>query len=256
MSSVRVREIEIGAGIPKICVPIVGTDREGILDAAEKAAGSAADFAEWRADWYDDIFDAQETGSVLRALREILGGMPLLFTFRTAGEGGEKEIGTERYIELNRQAALSGSVDLVDVELSAGDGAVRAVAGAAHSHGVKVIASNHDFHATPPEEEILSRLRKMRELGADILKIAVMPKSARDVLTLLSATEEMRRVCGDRPLITMSMGGTGLVSRLCGEIFGSAVTFGAAGRGSAPGQIDAGELAEILRVIHENAVRN
>ena len=66
----------------------------------------------------------------------------------------------------------------------------------------------------------------MQELGADIPKIAVMPQNKQDVLTLLAATEEMNRNHADRPIITMSMAGTGVVSRLCGEVFGSALTFG------------------------------
>lgn len=252
MNSIKVRNLDIGAGIPKICVPIVGTDRTAILDAAKRIPGSAADLAEWRADWYEDILDEQKTGEILKELRMILGDMPILFTFRTAGEGGEKEIDPVHYIELNRQAAASGCADLVDVELFTGDDAVRTVIDAAHSHGVKVIASNHDFHATPSKEEIIIRLIKMQELGADILKIAVMPQNSRDVLTLLSATEEMTRLYAECPLISMSMGGVGLISRLCGETFGSAVTFGAVGKISAPGQIGAEELAQVLELLHKN----
>ena len=108
-------------------------------------------------------------------------------------------------------------MDLVDVEAFIGDTYVEKVVKTSHECGVKVIASNHDFRKT---------------------KIAVMPQSTEDVLTLLSATEEMRRCYADRPVITMSMAGTGVLSRLCGEVFGSALTFGAAGKVSAPGQID------------------
>ena len=43
MNSIKVRNLDIGAGIPKICVPIVGTDRTAILDAAKRIPGSAAD---------------------------------------------------------------------------------------------------------------------------------------------------------------------------------------------------------------------
>lgn len=56
----------------------------------------------------------------------------------------------------------------------------------------------------------------------------------------------------DRPLLTMSMGGTGTVSRLAGEIFGSCATFGTIGESSAPGQIPADELAQVLDVIHRS----
>lgn len=62
MNSIKVRNLDIGAGIPKICVPIVGTDRTAILDAAKRIPGSVADLAEWRADWYEDIFDEQKPG--------------------------------------------------------------------------------------------------------------------------------------------------------------------------------------------------
>lgn len=250
MNTVRVRNIEIGAGIPKICVPIVGKTREEILRSAEEIRSTSADLVEWRADWYEDIFDFGKTEKTLSDLRDALGEIPLLFTFRTADEGGEKSIETETYVKLNQKAAESGLTDLVDVEMFRGGEAVRTVLGSAHTHGVKVIMSNHDFCGTPEQEEIILRLRKMQEMGADILKIAVMPGSREDVLTLLSATEKMTRLYAERPVITMSMAGSGVISRICGEVFGSAVTFGAVGKTSAPGQMDAEDLAVVLRLLH------
>ena len=112
--------------------------------------------------------------------------------------------------------------------------------------------SNHDFFKTPSKEEIISRLCAMQEKGADIPKIAVMPQSKKDVLTLLSATNEMVEEHADRPIITMSMAGTGLISRLCGEVFGSALTFGAAKKASAPGQAAVNDLNNMLQFLHEN----
>ena len=252
MNTVKVRNIEIGAGIPKICVPIVGVTREEILAAAENIKSTKADVVEWRVDWYEDIFDFTKTEATMQALREVLGEMPILFTFRTSKEGGEKAIETEAYVELNQNAAKTGLVDLVDVEAFTGDDAVKAVVDIAHANGVKVIASNHDFHKTPAKEEIVSRLRKMQELGADIPKIAVMPQNKKDVLTLLAATEEMVSEYADRPIITMSMSGTGVISRLCGEVFGSALTFGAVGKVSAPGQMGIEDLTTVLGLLHKS----
>ena len=251
MNTVKVRNIEIGAGIPKICVPIVGVTREEILAAAETIKSTKADVVEWRVDWYEDIFDFAKTEETMKALREVLGETPILFTFRTSKEGGEKSIETETYVELNQNAAKTGLVDLVDVEAFTGDDAVKAVE-TAHANGVKVIASNHDFHKTPAKDEIVSRLRKMQELGADIPKIAVMPQNKKDVLTLLSATEEMASEYADRPIITMSMSGTGVISRLCGEVFGSALTFGAVGKVSAPGQMGIEDLTTVLGLLHKS----
>ena len=252
MNTVKVRNIEIGAGIPKICVPIVGVTREEILAAAENIKSTKADVVEWRVDWYEDIFDFTKTEATMQALREVLGEMPILFTFRTSKEGGENAIETEAYVELNQNAAKTGLVDLVDVEAFTGDDVVKAVVETAHANGVKVIASNHDFHKTPAKEEIVSRLRKMQELGADIPKIAVMPQNKKDVLTLLAATEEMVSEYADRPIITMSMSGTGVISRLCGEVFGSALTFGAVGKVSAPGQMGIEDLTTVLGLLHKS----
>lgn len=252
MNPVKVRNIEIGTGIPKICVPIVGVTREDILIAAEEIKKLGADVVEWRVDWYEDIFDAAKTEETMKELRAALGEIPLLFTFRTSKEGGEKAIETERYVLLNQDAAKSGYVDLVDMEAFTGDEAVKSVVETAHSCGVKVVASNHDFQKTPDKEELVSRLCKMQELGADIPKIAVMPQNKKDVLTLLAATEEMVSEHADRPIITMSMAGTGVISRLCGEVFGSALTFGAAGKASAPGQMEVADLRTMLGLLHKS----
>lgn len=252
MNTVKVRNIEIGAGIPKICVPIVGVTREEILAAAENIKSTKADVVEWRVDWYEDLFDFAKTEATMQALREALGEMPILFTFRTSKEGGEKAIETETYVELNQNAAKTGLIDLVDVEAFTGDEAVKSVVETAHENGVKVIASNHDFHKTPAKEEIVSRLRKMQELGADIPKIAVMPQNKKDVLTLLAATEEMASEYADRPIITMSMSETGVISRLSGEVFGSALTFGAVGKVSAPGQMGIEDLTTVLGLLHKS----
>ena len=252
MNTVKVRNIEIGAGVPKICVPIVGITKEEIITEAKSFESIPVDVVEWRVDWYEDIFDFAKTEETMKALREVLGETPILFTFRTSKEGGEKSIETETYVELNQNAAKTGLVDLVDVEAFTGDDAVKAVVETAHANGVKVIASNHDFHKTPAKDEIVSRLRKMQELGADIPKIAVMPQNKKDVLTLLSATEEMASEYADRPIITMSMSGTGVISRLCGEVFGSALTFGAVGKVSAPGQMGIEDLTTVLGLLHKS----
>jgi len=79
-----------------------------------------------------------------------------------------------------------------------------------------------------------------------------MPKDAGDVLTLLEATHIMKEKYADRPIITMSMAGAGVISRLSGEIFGSALTFGAAHKPSAPGQVAVAELRQTLSLLHRS----
>ena len=250
MNTIKVRDIEIGAGAPKIIVPIVGVTKEDILNEAKTFDSIPVDVVEWRVDWFEHVFEFDKVEDVLKELRTVLGNIPLLLTFRTKKEGGEKAIDTKDYKDLNLRAAKTGYVDFIDVEIFTGDDVVREIIDGAHAAGVKVIASNHDFFKTPAKSDIIYRLRKMQDMGADIPKIAVMPQSKRDVLTLLCATEEMVTDYADRPIITMSMAGTGVISRLCGEVFGSSMTFGAAKKASAPGQMGVNDLNTVLDLLH------
>ncbi len=251
MKTVKVRNVEIGSGIPKICLPIVGISKEDILDEAKHLVEIPVDIAEWRIDWFENAFDLIKVEEILKELRAVLGDTPILITFRTSKEGGKKAIEPDCYVELNIKAAETGYIDIVDVEAFSGDDVVKEIIAGAHNAGVKVIASNHDFDKTPDKDDIISRLCKMQSLGTDISKIAVMPTNKHDVLTLLAATEEMYRNYADRPIVTISMGKLGSISRLCGEAFGSAITFGTAKKASAPGQLEAIDLHTILTLLHK-----
>lgn len=250
MIPVIIKNLEIGTGIPKICIPNIGKTKKEILANAAQYKDLPMDIMEWRADWFDEVQNISEVTDVLKELHNLLPDTPLLYTFRTKKEGGMLELDPEQYTALAIAAADSGYADLIDVELFTGDTLVRSMITSIHNSGAKVIVSSHDFEKTPCAEELLDRLRRMQALDADILKIAVMPHSAKDVLTLLSVTDEMHSHDACRPLITMSMAGTGGISRIAGEIFGSSVTFGAGTEASAPGQLNAATLSEMLKTIH------
>lgn len=249
MASVKVRNVEIGVGLPKICVPIVEKTEEEILETAEKIITAKADLVEWRVDWFEEIFDFERVQIILGKLREILGERPILFTCRTTNEGGEISLTKEQYTALNQYAIESGFVDLVDVEVFGYTEVVEELVSYAHTHNTLVVGSNHDFHATPGKEEIVRRLAVMQETGIDIPKIAVMPQDKEDVITLLSATEEMVREHNSTPVVTMSMGPQGVISRIAGKVFGSAITFGTVGKASAPGQIAVEDLRTVMKIL-------
>ena len=249
---VNIRKIKIGEGIPKICVPLVGKTYEEIVEEANNIKKSNFDLVEWRIDFYKNIDDINSIKEVLNELRIILGETPILVTFRSKKEGGELEISNEEYVRLYKEIILTTNADLIDIELFIGDEIVKDLIEFSHKNNVKVIMSNHDFNKTPSKDEIINRLCKMQKLNADIPKIAVMPRNTSDVLTLLTATDEMVTKYADRPIITMSMAGKGLISRISGEIFGSSVTFGSVKKASAPGQIPVSDLSDILNVLHNN----
>lgn len=249
---VEVRGIQFGAGKPKICVPLIGKNNVELMEEAKALKTLKLDVVEWRIDHHQDVEDISKMEEALKELRNELGDMPLLVTFRSKKEGGEREVSVAYYAELNKAMAATGMADMIDVELFTGDEIVKEIVDFAHSKNVKVVMSNHDFFKTPAKEEIVSRLCKMQEMNADLPKIAVMPQTTEDVLTLLSATNEMVTKYADRPIITMSMAGMGVVSRLAGEAFGSALTFGAAKAASAPGQVPVEKLAQVLEIMHES----
>lgn len=250
MTTVKIRDMEIGKGIPKICIPITGKNREEILLDIEEILKQRPDLAEWRADCYEEGDQEEKVLEMLETITDKLGQIPLLFTFRTAGEGGSKEISFENYVKLLCRAADTGRVDLADVEVFFGQEASGKLISRLQEKGVRVVASNHHFEGTPPKEEMLEILEKMYNSNSDILKIAVMPGSFADLLTLLDTTKEASGKY-DRPLITMSMGETGFLSRICGEFTGSALTFAAGRNASAPGQAAAANMRSILENIHE-----
>ena len=76
MDTVYIRKLAIGEGRPKICVPICGKNREEILREAENMQRLPADLIEWRADWYEDVFDREALQETLGALRRSLGDKP------------------------------------------------------------------------------------------------------------------------------------------------------------------------------------
>jgi 3-dehydroquinate dehydratase type I len=263
--TVTVRNLTIGKGMPKICVPLVGNTVTELVKEAEYVKTLPIDMVEWRLDFFEQVEENEAVVATLGRLRQILQDTPILCTFRTKGEGGARDITADGYYDLYEAVAKSGQCDMIDIELFAGDTLPSAdsydypqedffekMLSMIHRYGAKVIASNHDFQKTPAAQEMIYRLCKMQGLGADIAKIAVMPEQQSDVDVLLNATIHMVREYAAIPIVTMSMGEMGSISRLNGQLTGSAITFGSASAASAPGQIPVAELKKALEMIHAN----
>ena len=69
-------------------------------------------------------------------------------------------------------------------------------------------------------------------------------------LRLLSATLEASQKL-DIPLVSMSMGAYGSVTRLFGSAFGSAMTFAIGAGSSAPGQVSIEDLSTVLGIVRK-----
>ncbi|MDD6386436.1 type I 3-dehydroquinate dehydratase [Lactobacillus equicursoris] len=242
MATVKVRNMVLGEGLPKIAVPNVGTSEEEILASSKEIAAAKPDIMEWRIDYYEaGIKDNEKLIATAKKIRETVGELPVLVTFRTKNEGGVLELGEDEYLDLVQTVIVNRLGDAVDVELFHDEKRVKEIVAQAHNYNVVVIMSNHDFEKVPAKDVIEFRLKKMAELGADVPKLACMPHNADDVLTLLSATNDVHKELAN-PIITMAMADLGKVSRVAGQVFGSCLSFGAVGKVSAPGQLSIEDL--------------
>ena len=255
-ANLTVRHVNIGSGRPKVCVPLVGRTAEEIISQADQirsalSLGTVIDIAELRIDFFEGISDLSGVIELLNDVKYILSeDILLLFTLRSEREGREKLPEGVRYGQVVRAAVESGIPDLTDIELDSGerDELIKLAA----DKGVRVILSKHFFDMTPEDELMKHIITDMEKAGADIAKLAVMPRDRQDVLRLLAVTEQLTREGLKIPLITMSMGKLGAVSRACGGLFGSAVTFASLSKASAPGQIPVVELNNIIELLEEN----
>jgi 3-dehydroquinate dehydratase I len=252
---VKVKDVLIGDGVPKICVPINGRSEEEILRQLDLALQKPCDLLEWRADFY---LTYQDTNTWKPMLDQIRGrtDKPLIFTLRSESEGGQSNLRRSDGLALLRDVAEQGDVDILDIELFEEDGSLdeakmEFLVDTAHSNNKKVILSNHDFDKTPDMDAIVKRLQAMERLGADLPKVAYMPLNEDDVKVLLEAARIVSSQFLRKPFIAISMGDLGKESRICGGAHGSAISFAmppspGGQNATAPGQMKAEDLYQCI----------
>jgi len=245
---VTIKNVIFGKGTPKICVPLTGGDSQELLRQAQVAATSVCDVVEWRVDYFTDYQKQNEVLEVLSHLRTVLKEKILLFTFRTAKEGGVADLSLREYHNLYVAVAESGLVDIVDVELERAEFLGRGFLNQLKKQKTALLLSSHNFDKTPADGELVMKLGVMRQFEADFGKIAVMPHSLKDVLRVMGLSQKMQGLASV-PLILIAMGDLGKVTRVAGELMGSVMTFAALEESSAPGQIDITKMPEILAAL-------
>ena len=250
MSCVNIRGCRIAEGRPKVILPIVERAEAAILEKAAQFSTLQADCVEWRVDHFDDARTPGAVARCLAKLRVALKDKLLLVTIRTKAEGGQAALSPAGYRQFLELVLDTDCADLLDIEFFTAGADLPLLVEQAHTAGVPVVCSSHDFAKTPPRAELVERMVQMQQAGADLPKLAVMPQSRIDVLELLAATAEMAEHHPETPVITMSMGALGAVSRLAGEAFGSAMTFANPGQASAPGQVSLNIVNEVLDALH------
>ncbi|OLO46644.1 3-dehydroquinase [Actinomyces oris] len=272
-------------GLPAVAVSLTGPSLAHARAQARSAVDAGADVLELRVDLLeeagalaasDPLDTAAAAAQVLECLRglgeaidaadgaDADGSAPVLLTCRTAAEGGRARLDAAAYGAL-LCSVLDGLADwaperrpaAIDVEVQRG--CLRRVCAQAHGLGIDVVASFHDFEATPADEVLEEVLARMACEGADLAKIAVWPTSADDVARLLGVCARATAGTGEAagpgvPVAAMSMGALGAVSRVA-PAFGSALTFAVVPdeqgetRASAPGQMPIQDVRRCLELL-------
>lgn len=181
----------------------------------------------------DLLADPAQVRAALTAVRAA-SSLPLLLTYRSTTEGGKGAghgQGYEDYLASLLQ--LRPAVAAVDIEMACP--ASKALVAEAKAGGYDVVGSCHDFTATPSAAQITQKLAQITAAGADITKVAYMPRTAQDVAALRHAAHDFAGAYPHQPLIAISMGQLGAPSR---TDLANCLTFAtiADGAASAPGQ--------------------
>ena len=220
----------------RVCVPVMGKTTEEVLQQLKSVVEMEPDIIEWRGDFFET--DNNEGYlNVLKQMKDVNENIPVIFTIRTDSEGGNKKIGWNEYCDLCLFIAEKGkefNVEFVDVEVFKDDKANELI-NSLHEKGMNVIGSNHHFDKTPDKEEMVKILSTIEKSGADVCKLAVMPRDKKDVEVLIEASKETDEKI-KAPINTMSMGELGAVTRVIPKITKTSVTFAAGVSASAPGQ--------------------
>lgn len=236
---------------PLICLPVVGTTEAGILTELVENLAKGPDLIEWRADFFDSIADAKQVLALAGRFKNMAGDIPVIFTIRSPQEGGQFITPTKsEVLEMMVAICRNTELDYVDYELRNSEQDIQSLRSVATECGAKLILSYHNFKQTPTKRFLLKKVATAVGLGADVVKLAVMPQTPADVLSLLQTTMEAKQAFGI-PLITMSMGTLGSLTRMGGGIFGSSVTFAVGKTASAPGQIPIMELRKVIARLHD-----
>ncbi len=240
---------KLGGETPLLGTPLVGRTRERLLAEAANVVRQKPDIVEWRVDHFAAIGNTDTVIETARALRDVVGKRPIIFTRRAESGGGERTpLDDGQVVALYAAVAATGLVDFIDFEMTQDPAHLRRAREVTQAHGVRLIVSYHNLSYTPGHEYLVDRFLEAERLGADVAMVQVMPRDRADVLRLLAATAEAdakTRI----PLISMSVGPLGSVSRMVGGLFGSWLSFAVGESASAPGQIPLGDLVTVFDII-------
>ncbi len=241
---------------PLVCTPLVGRTTDAIMAELQVILPKQPDVLEWRVDFFEDIGNSAAVVALAQAIRQAAPHVLVMFTRRSTTEGGEAiALSEEQVIALYEAVCKINSIDLIDYEMSHTPAHIAQVRAVSRVNGVQLVLSSHDFVKTPSLETLNQKFLHAQQQGADVAKVAVMPNNMDDVLTLLTATRQSSQLLSI-PLISLSMGPYGALTRLLGWTCGSALTFAVGSANSAPGQIPMEDINTVMAIVRKSMVNS
>ena len=224
---------------------VLAASTADLADADHPTAREHADAIEFRMDLASEP---------LAALSAYDAELPIIATNRAAWEGGDaaapsdpEGLATAR-LDALRSAVEHDAVGAIDVEVETfrrDPAAGRALREHAHDNDAAVIASVHDFEATP-SRELLREYAEEATARGDVGKLATTATDRGETLDLLAVTHEFA-AAGER-VATMAMGEAGRHTRAVAPLYGSRIGYAPVdpAAATAPGQYDLATLAETV----------
>jgi 3-dehydroquinate dehydratase-1 len=221
--------ISIGScKLGKIPCVVAIIDRPFKKAVIQKCVSAGVDILEIRVDCFKGSFEA--AAEYIHKVK-LWTKCPLIGTIRE-----NKKNKSQRLAQFKKIVPL---VDCLDIEI---DTPIRDAVIALARKKCTIMISEHDFKTTPDLKRLNQIAAQAKKAKAQIVKIAAMAKGADDVTRLL----EFSKQCST-PVVAISMGDYGKISRLLAPLFGSLFTYGYISKSVAPGQISVFQLVDDIQ---------
>lgn len=226
----------------KICLCLTGKTLARDMEILDKYR-QYVDLAELRVDFLDP-----DERFLIRRFPE-MAGLPVILTIRRGMEGGHFIGGEGSRVALLAKGLAYAVADkrrnfaYVDLEE---DLDVPSLEEAARAFGIRIIRSWHNMDGV--DDDLVGKLKNLRRVGDELVKVAVTPKSLDDVVRVYKTARETK----DIDKILLCMGEYSVNTRILAEALGSRISFASPTAESdllpaAPGQLDPKEMAELYR---------
>ena len=235
-----------------ICVPLISANVTALLEDAKKTCAYGPDIIEWRADFFENLSDAQTVAQAANRLGTVAGDIPILFTVRHPAENGVSALSDEDKKAVIKAVCATGAISLVDLELRYDDDYIAEVRDITRRNGVALVLSYHNFSGMSDMNGVQKKIERAEQMGADISKLALMPKDFHDVAVFSKTICAAKRSYMKNPIIASLMGDIGGVSRFAGGLLGSDMSFVSVTGISGPGQMHIEDFRILNNLMESN----